>query len=342
MDSIDALIAARVPKPAALAPGEVPVWNGSAWVRSSVTQITANGVTGLVTNTSGALSAAATDLAGPPVGSIRHTNLVITTGGGTLRSIGTAPIGTRFVIRNQQATSITLKHQLAGGVGAMLWMRGLADVVLAQYDSADFIYDGTNWVEVNLDQAAAGAVVYRKNTYTAVNSTVAVTDLFAGTMNIGAGVMGTSKALRIRVWGDWLANVGGTTAQPRFQLVFGGTTIVDTGTTAGAITADIYRRNWKIDAMILNNGTSVQDAAFLIDLVQASNTGPTNSFTTGSGEWGSIPMLGGTTERQATAFGGGTSAIDTTAAQALVLNVINGAASATYETRLRGALVEVV
>lgn len=39
MDSIDALIAARVPSPTGVASGEVPVWNGTAWVRSSVTRI---------------------------------------------------------------------------------------------------------------------------------------------------------------------------------------------------------------------------------------------------------------------------------------------------------------
>lgn len=39
MDALDALIAARVTKPVGLAPGEVPVWNGTGWDRSSVTRI---------------------------------------------------------------------------------------------------------------------------------------------------------------------------------------------------------------------------------------------------------------------------------------------------------------
>lgn len=39
MDSIDALLQARVTIPASLASQEVPVWNGSAFVRSSVTNI---------------------------------------------------------------------------------------------------------------------------------------------------------------------------------------------------------------------------------------------------------------------------------------------------------------
>jgi hypothetical protein len=39
MDDIDALLVARVTKPASIASGEAPVWNGSAFVRSSVTNV---------------------------------------------------------------------------------------------------------------------------------------------------------------------------------------------------------------------------------------------------------------------------------------------------------------
>jgi hypothetical protein len=35
MDSIDALVSARVTKPSGISTGEVPVWNGTTWVRSS-------------------------------------------------------------------------------------------------------------------------------------------------------------------------------------------------------------------------------------------------------------------------------------------------------------------
>lgn len=48
MAQIDALLATRVTAPVGIAAGEAMVWNGSAWVRSSVTQITANGVAGVV------------------------------------------------------------------------------------------------------------------------------------------------------------------------------------------------------------------------------------------------------------------------------------------------------
>lgn len=42
MDAIDSLIAGRVGTPAGIAAGEVPVWDGSAWVRSSATRIGAS------------------------------------------------------------------------------------------------------------------------------------------------------------------------------------------------------------------------------------------------------------------------------------------------------------
>lgn len=40
MDSIDSLLDSYVSKPSGIATGEVPVWNGSAWARSSVTRVT--------------------------------------------------------------------------------------------------------------------------------------------------------------------------------------------------------------------------------------------------------------------------------------------------------------
>lgn len=39
MDAIDTLVANRAEKPAGIASGEVPVWNGTTWVRSSVTRV---------------------------------------------------------------------------------------------------------------------------------------------------------------------------------------------------------------------------------------------------------------------------------------------------------------
>ena len=44
MQAIDALIQGRIASPSGIAAGEVPVWNGSAWVRSSVTHINGSNI----------------------------------------------------------------------------------------------------------------------------------------------------------------------------------------------------------------------------------------------------------------------------------------------------------
>lgn len=100
------------------------------------------------------LGSANTDLATP--GASRAAFWIASTGGGTLRSIG-APTenGSRVTLRNGSGSSITLKHQLAGGVGSQLFMRTAADVTLADKEIVEFAYDGTNWYEVSRDQAVA-------------------------------------------------------------------------------------------------------------------------------------------------------------------------------------------
>jgi hypothetical protein len=46
MDAIDALIAGKIDKPSGIASGEAAIWNGSAFVRSSVTKLNATHLTG--------------------------------------------------------------------------------------------------------------------------------------------------------------------------------------------------------------------------------------------------------------------------------------------------------
>lgn len=50
MAQIDALIAARLATPSGIASGEVPVWNGTTWARSSVTPMAASGISGYPTD----------------------------------------------------------------------------------------------------------------------------------------------------------------------------------------------------------------------------------------------------------------------------------------------------
>lgn len=129
----------------AAATGQGLVWLGSQWGPASLTALT-----------SGVLSGANTDLAAPAAGCVASSYSVITTGGGTLRSVG-APsyAGCRFTLRNTISSTVTVKHNLAGGTGAVLFARTAADVTLAQYESIEFVYDGTMWVEVSRDQTVS-------------------------------------------------------------------------------------------------------------------------------------------------------------------------------------------
>jgi hypothetical protein len=168
MAAIDALIAARVASPSGIAVGEVPVWNGTTWVRSSVTHVgpsslgsgspsssnflrgdgTWASVGGAGTSLGLTVSATNTDLAGPGGNTVEY--MTITTGGGAVRSIGAATTaGSRLTIKNGSSASVTLNHQLAGGSGAKLSIIGAGDKVLPVGSSNEFVYDGTNWQEIN-------------------------------------------------------------------------------------------------------------------------------------------------------------------------------------------------
>lgn len=192
--------------------------------------------------------------------------------------------------------------------------------------------------------AAAGATTYRKSTAKAVNTSTAATDLLNGEITIGANVMGTTGRVRLTASGDLLQNSGGAAVVPRFQLIFGGTTLFDTG-TAGSLTIanGATRGQWKLIAEIANlNAAGSQEAQFRLDLYNGGNVFAASNgaaFTTGQGRYGVLDIG---VNFLALATGMTTSALDTTTAKALVLNTINGSASASYETKLYSALAEVI
>jgi len=84
----------------------------------------------------------------------------MTPGGGSIRSIAapTRGVGTRLVLRNTHTSAVTMLHATAGGTGAQLSMLGGNNGTAVQGDTFEFLYDGTNWVEVDRDLAAMGAV----------------------------------------------------------------------------------------------------------------------------------------------------------------------------------------
>lgn len=187
----------------------------------------------------------------------------------------------------------------------------------------------------------SGATTYRKVTTQTVNTTVSATDLLNGEITLAAGVLGTTGVARFTAWGDGLQNSGGTAAPPRFQLKLGGTTILDTG-TSGTLNAGTERGSWKVEATIANqNATGTQYVDMLLTFAPGHQlaTQTTNAFTTGNGVYeGDTGVVFGVLQ----AKGGAASSKDSTGALTLILNVINGSANAAYETKLFGALVEII
>lgn len=188
-------------------------------------------------------------------------------------------------------------------------------------------------------------VSYTKTTAKAVNTTTTATDLLNAEITIAAGVMGTAGMCRLTAWGDLLWNVAANPAVPRFQLVLGGTTLLDTGTGSGAIpAASATRGSWRIVCEIQNLGAANSQMSNLSLLMYAPagfSTSTFAAFTTGQGGY----SAGGTGAQIIYAIAQGTNpstAVDTATSKTLVLNVINGVSNAAYETKLLGAKIEIV
>lgn len=187
----------------------------------------------------------------------------------------------------------------------------------------------------------SGSTTYRKTTAKTVNTTVAATDLLNGEITIAAAAMAATGVLRLTAWGDGLQNSGGPAAPPRFQLVFGGTTILDTG-TSGTLNSGTERGSWRAEVIIAAQAsTGAQYVDMLLTFAPGHQfaTQTSNAFTTGNGVYeGDTGVVFGVLQ----AKGGAAATKDTTGSLALVLNVINGSANAAYETKLFGALVEII
>lgn len=200
---------------------------------------------------------------------------------------------------------------------------------------------GLNWV------TPAAAVSYTKTTSKTVNTTVAATDLLNAEVTIAAGVMGTAGLVRLTAWGDCLFNVAGNPSPPRYQLLLGGTTLLDTSACGASQlgAASAIRAAWRITAEILNLGAANSQMSFLVlrqGTAVAFATAGQSAFTTGTGQY---YTGGGTANVSFIASAEGvnpSTGVDTATSKTLVLNVINGNAGAGYETKLLGAKVEIV
>lgn len=205
--------------------------------------------------------------------------------------------------------------------------------------------DGANAIKnlaLALDTLVMGPRTYRKTTPKAVNTTVAATDLLNGEITIGAGVIAAANGvLRLTAWGDWLQNSGAAQLTPKFQFVLGGTVILDTAAPTMGVNSDGTRRHWHLLAELVNlNAANVQTVAMRgwIRTPALGGAASSSFFATGDGLiHQAAPGQIGTDF-----FGAAEAAIDTTAAKLLELRCVNASASATYETKLQAALVEVV
>jgi len=195
-------------------------------------------------------------------------------------------------------------------------------------------WNGTAWTPTTI----AGPTTYRKTTSKTVNTTVAETDLLNGEITVAANVMSTNKLLRLTAWGDWKQNSGGAADLPRFKLLFGGATLIDSNATGGTVANSATRRGWKIVAEILNLGaTNSQWATMKADVGAGSvSAAASASPTTGEGTYSLATNVFGLL------IASNTGAVDTTAGCALALSVINASNNANYETKLTGALVEII
>lgn len=179
----------------------------------------------------------------------------------------------------------------------------------------------------------------RKTTPKVVNTSVAPTDLLNGEVTIAAGVMGATGILRLTAWGDWLQNIGTNQVPPRIQLLFGGTTIFDTGASTGANASSAVRHDWSVEAIIANDTAATQTAKISGKFVYgAAGSAASAVFTTGTG-W---LVNDGVNFMQTLSGSNSGLAVNTALSAALVLNVINANAGANYETKLFGAMVELL
>lgn len=178
----------------------------------------------------------------------------------------------------------------------------------------------------------------RKNTAKTVNGTTTATDLLNGEFTLPAGALSTDRVLRLSAWGDWKQNSGADRDIPLFRLGLAATTLLDTNNLGvAAVTNTTTRYGWRIVCEIQNLGAANSQWATLTG-VSAGAVALTEgvAFTTGNG-WTTLSTWGAITYT-----GGDAGSVDTSASCAVTLKVVNANNSANYETKLYGALLEVI
>jgi hypothetical protein len=175
-----------------------------------------------------------------------------------------------------------------------------------------------------------------------VSATVTETDLLNGEFSVPANALATNRVLRLTAWGDAVFTSGGAQSVPRFRFKMGSgpTTLIDTSTVSG-IGSSASRGSWRIRVEVAASGaTNVQWVTF-DGWVQGFGTGATGNVAFATGQGSVSVLVAGTSSNQVYYLGGNAGAIDTTAAQAALLTVVNGSSTSTDVT-LKGALMEII
>lgn len=131
-------------------------------------------------------------------------------------------------------------------------------------------YDGTNWREL-ARSISGGSVLDRKVTLTTVVSTTTETDLYS--YSVVGGTLGTTRALRLMLWGDYLQNVSGADTLT-IKVKYGATTVLTCVITAAQSTE---RRSLFLLALVSAQGATNVQVAY--GNCKVGNVGPTNTGT---------------------------------------------------------------
>lgn len=210
-----------------------------------------------------------------------------------------------------------------------------------------YIVLATDWNAVQNDLLELDRIYAKKTTSKTVASSTTATDLLDGEITIGAGDMGIDGILRLTAWGKWKQNVATNKNTPSFQLKLGGTMLIETGNFSSAVAQQFNQYfPWKFTCDIQNLGAANSQQAYLHGALGMLGFFAGNfpgNFTTGVG----MPMYLDPTGPGSTTFAiydGGNDglAVDTTAACALELKVVNAINNAAYITELLGAVVELI
>lgn len=173
---------------------------------------------------------------------------------------------------------------------------------------------------------AFSGVLYRAagNPFANVVSTATETSIAAPT--IKGGTLGTDRALRITILGDWLANTGVGTTWPTVRIKVGATTALTLQPASNINSAT--RVGWRVEAILAARGATNAQAASgrmhanaTIAGVSGTNIAPTNLIHDAYSTHSSV-------------------AEDSTADKTLDITIQNSTSHASYSTQVFSVLVE--